>query len=1154
MRISTHRLMRISLVNWYLFTGDDLDINGESIMLTGSNGSGKSTILDAIQTILAGADENKLMFNAASSDGRGSGRSIRSYALGEVTEDNGSNDKCEPRQASNTYISLCFEKPSGATYSFGCAFYARHDRSSIDKYLFLIDGYGLSASDFLQEQSVLPFKEFQQRLAAMPGKATISATSTEFRDQACVMMSAIGAHAAISPDVLFRTISQGLRFQPQKNVTEFIRNHILPSKNIDVVRIENDYRQYKDILNDIQNAKDRLARFKSIIKSFEAYKAHSIKSVAYEWASREAQVCKADLRLEALEEQHEQTIAEQDTEERQSADLEAKLHKLSLDRDQALSDKNDSDLTGKITLYQERLERTNKDIAPLNTLINDCRRDLSAIEATSLSQGFDSVSRAALQAAIADIQACTDFANEDVFNTWPRSEAALKQTFTAVEKLAEPLEKLAATVADLDSKNSEYHAKIQHLTEVHKTLKSGKASLKPQTQAVIQLLKAHDILASPVCDMAEITDSDWQWGVERFLGVWNREALLIVNTDGEPVDSPTLERALAIYRREKNANPQLRAVKLLNPDKIRTPKNSPQKGTAAALIDADNLVVRHYLQGLLYEVELVHTEAELRQCRRGITQDGMTAANGTISGGNSIEFILFGQAARQSQAESLHKDLVDTLTEQSQLKDILGPLKETSNELIRHKSELLKQQDNVIVGFSTLAKLKEDAQRYQELIQELKADDSFAALERRFSAANDAYKDCQTAMHLGQQRLGELRIKREEIERNIPPLKEEITKAGAARSAIEAHAFFDQHASATVFEQLSEKHNEEFDAIQNEAFSKAKTQEHKSAEAKETANRELSELVHRHDLEDKSELIALPALEALSRCQEYADAIERSEIAVHEDTAAQTREMMIQHFRSEIASKLKDNMTGLQGTFDTLNASLIHLHFNNTRFKFTSHLVEIDTLKAVYAYVTLPDESHIPGGLFDDVQDHPGLKIIEEVITDGRLHEIADYRNFFSFDIQTTDTETGAKRRFSELLKTGSGGEQQSPFYVALGASFMNAYKLRKQGELGVVGGASLAIFDEAMSKMDGVNTAAALKFFQSLGLQIILAAPPEAAVKIAPHIDRTITVIRANSVVFLDNHRHSDAAKILLESDNPIVHPELADKYMAAVEQEFGQ
>ncbi len=118
----------------------------------------------------------------------------------------------------------------------------------------------------------------------------------------------------------------------------------------------------------------------------------------------------------------------------------------------------------------------------------------------------------------------------------------------------------------------------------------------------------------------------------------------------------------------------------------------------------------------------------------------------------------------------------------------------------------------------------------------------------------------------------------------------------------------------------------------------------------------------------------------------------------------------------------------------------------------------------------------------------------------------------------------------------------------------MNSYKLRKQGDSGVIGGDSMAIIDEDKSKMDSVNTAAALQFFQSLGLQIILAAPPEASVKIAPHIDRTITVIRANSQVFLDNHRHTDAAKLLLESDNPIIHPELANTFMAAVEQEFGR
>ena len=138
--INVHKMTRISLVNWYLFTRDDIEVNGESIMLTGRNGSGKSTILDAIQTIFAGADENKLMFNAASSDGTRSGRTIRSYALGEVAEANDGPTIAKPRAVSNTYISLTFEDRLGKSYSFGCAFYARKDKTHVNKHFFLIKG------------------------------------------------------------------------------------------------------------------------------------------------------------------------------------------------------------------------------------------------------------------------------------------------------------------------------------------------------------------------------------------------------------------------------------------------------------------------------------------------------------------------------------------------------------------------------------------------------------------------------------------------------------------------------------------------------------------------------------------------------------------------------------------------------------------------------------------------------------------------------------------------------------------------------------------------------------------------------------------------------------------------------------------------------
>jgi len=106
-RMDMHKLTSITLVNWYLFGAETIPFEGDSLLIRGANGVGKSSVLDAIQTILAGGDENALSMNAASSDGKRSGRTVRSYVLGEVAESPGLK-ACEPRATSNCYICLSF--------------------------------------------------------------------------------------------------------------------------------------------------------------------------------------------------------------------------------------------------------------------------------------------------------------------------------------------------------------------------------------------------------------------------------------------------------------------------------------------------------------------------------------------------------------------------------------------------------------------------------------------------------------------------------------------------------------------------------------------------------------------------------------------------------------------------------------------------------------------------------------------------------------------------------------------------------------------------------------------------------------------------------------------------------------------------------------
>lgn len=79
--LSGFRLIRLEVFNWGTFDGRvwTLQLDGKNGLLTGDIGSGKSTLVDAITTLLVPA--NRVAYNkAAGADNRE--RTLRSYVLG----------------------------------------------------------------------------------------------------------------------------------------------------------------------------------------------------------------------------------------------------------------------------------------------------------------------------------------------------------------------------------------------------------------------------------------------------------------------------------------------------------------------------------------------------------------------------------------------------------------------------------------------------------------------------------------------------------------------------------------------------------------------------------------------------------------------------------------------------------------------------------------------------------------------------------------------------------------------------------------------------------------------------------------------------------------------------------------------------------------
>jgi uncharacterized protein YPO0396 len=142
--------------------------------------------------------------------------------------------------------------------------------------------------------------------------------------------------------------------------------------------------------------------------------------------------------------------------------------------------------------------------------------------------------------------------------------------------------------------------------------------------------------------------------------------------------------------------------------------------------------------------------------------------------------------------------------------------------------------------------------------------------------------------------------------------------------------------------------------------------------------------------------------------------------------------------------------------------------------------------------------------LFERLTSESDIELVE-------LRELQDYRNYLQYDIRI-HYPGGDRALLSQINAKKSGGETTTPFYVAMAASFAQAYRLNQPRPSDTI---RLAMFDEAFGKMDTARTASALKFMVDNQLQVLLATPPDKAPGLLAHVDSVRTVVRQN------NHAH---------------------------------
>jgi len=129
------------------------------------------------------------------------------------------------------------------------------------------------------------------------------------------------------------------------------------------------------------------------------------------------------------------------------------------------------------------------------------------------------------------------------------------------------------------------------------------------------------------------------------------------------------------------------------------------------------------------------------------------------------------------------------------------------------------------------------------------------------------------------------------------------------------------------------------------------------------------------------------------------------------------------------------------------------------------------------------------------------------------MDKYADYRTYLSFDMQQIiqNEDEVIKIRLSKMIKKNSGGEGQNPLYVALLASFAQAYRISMSPKIQRNPTLRLVVLDEAFSKMDAEKVASCIELIRGLGFQAIISATNDKIQNYVENVDKTFVFANPN-------------------------------------------
>ncbi|TVQ69465.1 MAG: hypothetical protein EA373_08755 [Oceanospirillales bacterium] len=1123
------QLNRIVLVNWYVLGAIEIPIKG-NVAIVGPNGSGKSSLLDAIQTVLMGGHKRNLSFNASA--GEKSERSLRTYCLGFL-DDLGK--KVNAREDSLTYMALSFFDTETAKEScVGIAISA--STASADEDIlgrFILPDFSVTLDDFSIKQGggrlPKPWPEVRESLLKQCPDMVLEKRASRFVKEMVTHLS----HDAQMPnddEKFVKNFKNALKFIPIDSPTRFIREFVLDENIVHVGAFRKSLDEYRAMEQKTQEVANRIAELEKVQELCQGIARNVKNSVEYEWVVHESRFEHADLKKEEAAERLESYTEQEET---LQADLEANSEALNntlQDLANARAELNNTDSAHKVNALESRISARQHEVSVVREKIqqvyNLMRTTVGFSEQLELlPENFRPVVQQSVQ--------LWRTGENTLSGMWPESPVEVDNTLTKLREMVDPVRKaIARRYEESVIRINDIRTQIQNQKSAVEQLQQGRAPVRHATRELISLLKEYGIESTPICELVDITEDKWRIAIESFLGA-RREALV--------VSPDRVKEAITLYRRKGR---HLKGCRIINTTKTDEWLNRSKRGTLVEFIETDNEHARAYMNRALGGVMAVETENDLLRHERALTYDCMLQSEGSTTAINELSAIM-GIRRRGDQLALQGKQVDEMIAEFATLGKQHETLEKLRDSLIQLGSGLLQVNERVFDLANQRDQLNSEIEGYHQAIVDLRNHDD-SGIQNRIAELAEQQKTTEARQKSLMDKLQKVRTGMIKDNSSLELLERELSEHAQSRSRCEENPNFDAQSAQEKRDYLDESCDGELERVIFEAAKKAQSE----LQLHEKKKNGVRDAVAQYKARYHGGGMTHGGLDNISADSTHEDlekyvnetvtALQESELALYTKKAERARLEAETAFRSDFVAHLNDQIDKIKELIRELNSHLKNRPFHKEMYSFEMmpNPELKDILELVEAYTRM-DQANV-GSLFDinheqDSGHRDALAKIHEVLkNEGESTLLQDYRNFYNFELVVKDLQGNRKTTLTQRIKTGSGGEHQVPFYVAMAAALGATYRLKEGSDGKPVGGFSLSVFDEAFNKLDSENTVTSLGFMTDLGLQTIIAAPDEKYSLLSSCMDTIINVCRDGRVVDIDVEFPTEKGKELLASDHP--------------------